>query len=191
MSESTHLDQFRLMAQYNSWVNNHIYELVATLSEEERQRDLGVFFQSIHGTLSHILLGDRAWLGRFATGTCYTFNALQDAKLVFEFKSLGQILYSDFGKLRRERAETDGVIEKWMQELEPEILLTRVHYSNPARGIEREHFLWFGLTHFFNHQTHHRGQVTTLFHQLGLDYGVTDFLAMYNLAKDAGVVLNK
>lgn len=185
MSESTHLSQFRLMAQYNSWVNNHIYELVASLSEEDRQRNLGTFFQSIHGTLSHLLLGDRAWLGRFATGTSYPFNALQDAKLVFEFESLGQILYPDFEDLRRERRETDQVIEAWIQELQPEMLSTRVHYANPARGIEREHSLWFGLTHFFNHQTHHRGQVTTLFSQLGRDYGMTDFLVMYNLMESA------
>ncbi len=185
MSESTHLSQFRLMAQYNSWVNNYIYELAASLSEEERQHNLEAFFQSIHGTLSHLLLGDRAWLGRFATGTSYTFNTLQDAKLAFEFESLGQILYPDFEDLRRERRETDQVIEAWMQELQPEMLSTRVHYANPARRIEREHSLWFGLTHFFNHQTHHRGQVTTLLSQLGRDYGMTDFLVMYNLMEGA------
>ncbi|APB33139.1 hypothetical protein GlitD10_0823 [Gloeomargarita lithophora Alchichica-D10] len=184
MTESTHLSQFRLMAQYNSWANNKIYDLVASLTEEERQRNLGAFFESIHGTLNHILLGDRAWLGRFATGTCYTFRSLQNEKLVFQLESLAQILYTNFAELRYERSETDRVIEKWMQELETEMLSTRVYYSNPARGIEREHSLWFGLTHFFNHQTHHRSQATTLLHQLGRDYGVTDFLAMYDVAKE-------
>lgn len=185
MAESTHLKQFRLMAQYNLWANSKIYDLVASLTEAERQRDLGAFFESIHGTLNHVLLGDRAWLGRFATGTCYKFPALQNAKLIFNVESLAQILYSDFAELRRERSETDQVIETWMQELEPEMLSTRVHYANPARGIEREHCLWFGLAHFFNHQTHHRSQVTTLLHQLGHDYGMTDFLVMYDLAKEA------
>lgn len=185
MSESTHLSQFCLMAQYNSWVNNHIYELAASLSEEKRQRNLGTFFKSIHGTLNHLLLVDRVWLGRFATGSGYTFNALRDANLVFEFESLGQILYADFIDLRRERMETDKVIEKWMQELEPEMLLAHVHYFSSTLKIELEHPLWFALTHFFNHQTHHRGQVTTLFSQLGQDYGITDFFAMYNLVKDA------
>jgi uncharacterized damage-inducible protein DinB len=174
----------RVMAQYNSWVNNKIYDLVTSLSEEERQRNLGTFFRSIHGTLNHILLADRAWLGRFSTSTRYTFPALQEAKLVFKFDSLAQILYADFAELCHERIETDKVIEKWMQELEPEILSTRVHYSNISRGIEREHSLWFGLTHFFNHQTHHRSQVTTLIYQLGQDYGVTDFLAMYDFSKE-------
>jgi uncharacterized damage-inducible protein DinB len=183
-TESTHLNQFRLMSQYNSWSNSKLYDLVATLTEEERQHNFGAFFKSIHGTLNHILLGDRAWLGRFAMATSYTFHALQDAQLVFEFESLAQILYADFSELRHERTETDQVIERWMQELEPEMLSARVYYSNPARGIEREHSLWFGLTHLFNHQTHHRSQVTTLLHQMGHDYGVTDLIALYDVAKE-------
>lgn len=103
---------------------------------------------------------------------------------MFQFESLSQILYTDFAELQHERSETDRVIEAWMQELEPEMLSTRVYYCNPTRGIEREHSLWFGLTHFFNHQTHHRSQVTTLLHQLGRDYGLTDFLAMYDIARE-------
>lgn len=185
MSDSTHLSQFRLMSQYNSWANNQIYDIAASLTEKERERNLGAFFGSIHGTLNHLLLTDRVWLGRFATSTCYTFQALQDAKLLLDYESLGQILYTDFAELRHERNQTDGVIEKWMQELEPEMLSTSMRYRNVARQIEREHSLWFALAHFFNHQTHHRSQVTTLFHQLGRDYGVTDFLAMYDLAKDS------
>lgn len=185
MSDSAHLSQFRLFARYNSWVNTRIYDLVQSLPDEERKRDLGAFFHSIHGTLNHLLLSDRAWLGRFSTGAGHTFRAFQDAKLIFEFESLSQILYSDFEELRRERSQTDAVIEQWMQELQPEMLISRVHYSNPARKTEREHSLWFGLMTFFNHQTHHRGQITTLLHQLGQDYGMMDFLAMYNLARDA------
>jgi uncharacterized damage-inducible protein DinB len=184
MEQSTHLTQFRLMAQYNSWANNKVYELVDSLTEAEQKRNLNTFFGSICGTLNHLLLGDRAWLGRFSSGTNYRFYALQDAKLVFEFESLAQILYPDFIELRHERIETDRVIENWLEELEPEMLSTRLHYANPKRGIDREHSLWFGLTHFFNHQTHHRGQLTTLLHQLGKDYGVTDFLAMYELARE-------
>ena len=184
MSEPTHLNQFRCLAQYNSWSNDRLYRLVASLPETERQRNLGAFFESIHGTLNHLLLGDRIWLGRFATSTCHQFSALQTAKLVFEFESLEQILYSDFAELWHERTETDRAIEQWMNELEPEMLSARVHYRNAARGIERNHSLWFGLTHLFNHQTHHRSQATTLLQQLGYDYGATDFLVMYDLAKD-------
>jgi uncharacterized damage-inducible protein DinB len=184
MTESNHLNQFRLMARYNSWVNANIYNIVATLTAAERQQNLNTFFKSIHGTLNHLLLADRAWLGRFATGTEHKFPALQAAKLVFEIESLSQILYTDFDELRHERQETDRTIEQWLQELEPELLSARVRYTNVRKSIDREHSLWFGLTHFFNHQTHHRAQVTTMLHQLDRDYGTTDFLAMYDLARD-------
>ncbi|HLO84655.1 MAG TPA: DinB family protein [Nostocaceae cyanobacterium] len=184
MSESTHINQFRLMSRYNTWMNNQIYHLAASLTEEERKRDLGGFFKSIHGTLNHLLLTDRIWLGRFATSTKYTFPSLQSVTLVFNYESLDQILYTDFTELHSQRQETDQVIEHWTQELEPEILLTTMRYRN-ARNIEREHPLWFAVAHFFNHQTHHRSQVTTLLHQLGQDYGVTDFIAMYDVARDA------
>ena len=33
---------------------------------------------------------------------------------------------------------------------------------------------WLTMTHFFNHQTHHRGQITDLISRLGYDFGVTD-----------------
>jgi uncharacterized damage-inducible protein DinB len=56
-----------------------------------------------------------------------------------------------------------------------------MRYRNFSKGQEREHPLWFALAHLFNHQTHHRSQVTTLLHQLGRDYGVTDFIAIYEL----------
>jgi uncharacterized damage-inducible protein DinB len=184
MTESTHLNQFCLMARYNTWANNRLYELVTPLSEGERQRHLGAFFKSIHGTLNHLLLSDRAWLTRFATTTSYRFASLQEAKLILDCQDLGEILYSDFTELKKERSQTDKAIEDWTNELTPEILSARMQYSTITQGIEREHSLWFALTHFFNHQTHHRSQVTTLLYQLGFDYGATDFLAMYELVKD-------
>jgi uncharacterized damage-inducible protein DinB len=86
--------------------------------------------------------------------------------------------------LRQQRSQTDLVIENWTLELTPEILSARMKYTNITKGIDREHSLWFALAHFFNHQTHHRSQVTTLLYQQGINYGVTDFLAMYDLARD-------
>lgn len=184
MPDSAHLKQFLLMSQYNSWVNERLYELVASLPDGERQRDLGAFFQSIQGTLNHLLLTDRLWLGRFATSTPYTFSTLQEATLMFECESLKQVLYPNFAELRSERSHTDRIIEQWMQALLPEMLSVPMRYYNNARTIEREHSLWFGLTHFFNHQTHHRSQATTLLAQLGHAYGTTDVLALYELASD-------
>jgi uncharacterized damage-inducible protein DinB len=180
MLPSTHLTQFQLMAAYNSRSNRQMYDLVASLPAIDRQRDLGSFFKSIEGTLNHILLGDRAWLGRFATGTDFQFSSLQNTKLVFEFADLSDILCPDFDELRREREATDMAIESWLLEIDPAALAAKLSYQNVTRKVHREHSLWFGIAHLFNHQTHHRGQISTMLSQLGYDYGVTDFIAMYD-----------
>ena len=59
------LDTFRTMAHYNRWMNERLYAVCAEIPDGERRRDRGAFFKSIHGTLNHLLLGDRLWMGRF------------------------------------------------------------------------------------------------------------------------------
>ena len=62
---------FTTMARYNRWMNGRVYACCAELSDEERKKDRGAFFESIHGTLNHIILGDLIWIGRF-TGKAFT-----------------------------------------------------------------------------------------------------------------------
>jgi len=171
----THQDQFRGFARYNQEFNSRLYELVAKLPEAERMKDLGAFFGSIHGTLNHILLADRIWLGRFSRAL-ENFDSLNDANLVHEFSSLRQELCASFEELAAERRETDEVILRWVEELDDEVLAAPMKYRN-TQGHAREHPVWLAVIHMFNHQTHHRGQLTTLLHQLGHDPGVTDYVA--------------
>jgi uncharacterized damage-inducible protein DinB len=158
-------DHFRLMAGYNRWMNEKLYTICGKLSDEERKRDRAAFFRSIHGTLNHLLLGDRAWLGRF-TGR------------PLSFRSLDEELYADFGELRRERASMDAEIEEFCRDLTEERLSATIEYATTA-GKRYSHPLAPALVHLFNHQTHHRGQVTTLLSQLGIDPGATDVIAYY------------
>lgn len=151
------------MAKYNRWMNEKLYALAATLTDEERKRPMGAFFGSIHGTFNHLLLADRVWLARCSGG---------DAPRV---KSLADELFSDFDELRRERAATDAAIEGYAAALEPEQLTSTLVYRT-SKGHPMSHELWIALSHWFNHQTHHRGQATTFFSQLGHDFGVTDAL---------------
>ena len=163
------VDGFRLMAGYNRWINEKLYALCATLSDEERKRDRRAFFRSIHGTLNHLLLGDRAWLGRF-TGHPVSFRGLD------------QEIYADFDELRRERAKTDGAIEEFCRDLTEEQLTADITYATQA-GKQYTHPLAPALTHLFNHETHHRGQLTTLLTQLGVDPGGTDVILYYREKK--------
>jgi len=168
-------DQIRGFARYNREFNLSLFRLAAALSDEERNRDMGAFFGSIQGTLNHLLLTDRIWLGRFAEAMP-ELESLKGADLIYEFSSLRQPVCSDFESLFRERQATDEVISDWAHELTEAGLARTMSYRNSA-GQQREHPVWLAVTHMFNHQTHHRGQVTTLLHQLGHDPGVTDYLA--------------
>jgi uncharacterized damage-inducible protein DinB len=158
------VDQYAFLARYNRWMNEKLYELAAKLSEEERRRPMGAFFGSIHGTLNHILLGDRIWLSRLGAGERPAFTSMNDE------------LFADFETLRRERAGIDEVILSYVASLDEAQLAAPMTYKM-SRG-EQTHPAWFALTHFFNHQTHHRGQITTLFMQLGHDPGLTDLIAL-------------
>jgi uncharacterized damage-inducible protein DinB len=153
------------MALYNRWMNERLYECCARLPNDVRKKDTGAFFKSIHGTLNHLLLADRVWLGRF-TGKPFVVS------------SLAQELYADFDELRSERARTDAFIIEWVGSLDERSLARELIYTTIVNPQQRHTPFWFTLAHFFNHQTHHRGQLTTLLHQQGIDPGVTDLLAL-------------
>ncbi|MBA2689542.1 MAG: damage-inducible protein DinB [Burkholderiales bacterium] len=155
------VDYFTTMARYNRWMNDRLYQLCNELGDEERKKDRGAFFKSIHGTLNHILLGDRLWLGRFR-GKPYSAA------------SLDQELYSDFDALRLERAATDRDITAWASALTEQKLDSPLTYIALSTGEQRSMSYWLAAMQLFNHQTHHRGQLTTLLRQAGKDPGVTD-----------------
>jgi uncharacterized damage-inducible protein DinB len=173
----TPLHHYAAMARYNRWMNEKLYALAAKLSDEERKRNLGAFFGSLHGTLNHLLLADRIWLGRFV-GEASRFFPRDASGAVVPVKALSQELYADFEELSRERVKTDQDIAEYVATLTQADLDRTFEYSSMA-GAAQSHALWWALSHFFNHQTHHRGQATTLFMQLGHDPGATDLLVMF------------
>lgn len=159
------------MARYNRWMNEKLYAVAAELTDAERKEDRGAFFGSVHRTFNHILVGDRVWLGRF-NGVVLPEGEFGPGGI----RSLDQELYTDFEELRRERAKTDDAVDAYVATLTNEKLSANLRYLR--RGAPMEFPLWHAVAHFFNHQTHHRGQITTLLMQLGRDPGVTDLVAM-------------
>lgn len=151
----------QLMAQYNEWMNSRLYALCASLPDAELRKDRGAFFKSIYATLNHIAYGDLAFLSRF-TG---------DPSVV---PDPGADLFGTFGALRAERAALDQRILAWSASLSPAWLAEPLTYRSKIDGKTRTVPKWVLVTHMFNHQTHHRGQVTTLLSQMGLDVGPTD-----------------
>ena len=171
----TLLESYQRLAEYNSWMNETLYESCGRLTDDERKRDLGAFFRSIHGTLNHLLMVDHAWLLR-CTNDPERYSPRDATGNAIRIASLDQILYEEFKALRAQRRKTDRLLEVWLASLDDASVQGFIEYKG-SRGSQR-HPLWWVLTHLFNHQTHHRGQVTTLVKQLGHDPGVTDLIWM-------------
>jgi uncharacterized damage-inducible protein DinB len=177
------LDWAGSLARYNRWMNDRLYDVAGRLTDDDRRRDLGAFFRSVHGTLEHLLMADRLWLGRFARGgpgaaALAGAAILENSDLALDpGSSPAPELWPDFGVLRRERAATDESILGWAAQLSSRDLDAFFAYRT-VRGDRRRHPGGQAVLHFFNHQTHHRGQVTDLLMRLGRDPGVTDLLVM-------------
>ena len=179
--DTAFLDNYRLLARYNSWMNQRLYQACDGLSDEERKRERGAFFGSLHRTLNHLVVADQIWLRRFAQSgldQATPFPSLNGSVLDLPPGSgLDTVVFDDWHSLRTKREQLDGAIEAWMAGMPEGFAHATMRYSN-TRGVERAHPAWQAITHFFNHQTHHRAQAVTLLTQAGVDLGVTDLIAL-------------
>lgn len=151
----------QLMARYNRWMNERLFALLSLVPGEERIRDRGAFFGSMHATLNHLLWGDRMWLGRFVDEPCTV-------------PAFGVDMYPDFVELSHERAITDRNICSWSGNVTASWLAGALGYVSKVDGRARELPRAVAALQLFNHGTHHRGQLTTLIKQAGYDPGETD-----------------
>ncbi|MCW5749202.1 MAG: damage-inducible protein DinB, partial [Alphaproteobacteria bacterium] len=145
---------WRQYARYNTLANGRLYGACAEVDDAVRKRDVGAFFGSLHGTLNHLLLGDRIWMARFAGETVPSTG-------------LDAILFEDFTVLSAERREMDARIERFFATPPDGFWRRPLRYvNNEGRVFEDAPPLI--VPHFFNHQTHHRGQAHALLSLLGL-----------------------
>ncbi|ETX11144.1 diguanylate cyclase [Marinomonas ushuaiensis DSM 15871] len=165
---------FTLMAEYNQIMNRNLYDAASKLSVVELTTDQGAFFGSIINTLNHILVGDIIWLKRFAS---HPFVSLEYVRALPQPTALNTVLYADLEILKQHREILDNVIVQFASELNDEVLIQPLIYQN-TKGIEHQKNCAHLLQHFFNHQTHHRGQVSTLLSQQGIDIGATDLVLL-------------
>lgn len=155
-------DYAMAMARYNRWMNGKLYDAAATLSDTQRKADRNAFFKSIHGTLNHLLLGDQAWMQRLS-GQPVTMTAPD------------QELFEDFDTLRAAREAMDQTLSDWAAGLDPFVEASR-SFTFTSVVYQRDITMPYvvAVMQVFNHQTHHRGQITTLLSQFGVDVGPTD-----------------
>jgi uncharacterized damage-inducible protein DinB len=152
-------------ARYSRWQNRSIYAAAAKLPDDIRKRNMGAFFKSIHATLNHLMVADRLWLDRF------------EGLPTVGISSLDQELYSNFEELTKQRENFDDRLDRFVSSLTPDRIASEISYRRLSgdKG-EVTSRLEHCLIHYFNHGTHHRGQVTTLLMQCGVDPGVTDLM---------------
>jgi uncharacterized damage-inducible protein DinB len=136
---------FVMLAHYNRWANKRIYDAAEALPEADYRADKGAFFGSLQGTLNHLLVADQIWLRRFTgKGPVHT--------------RLDMILHADLASLRKARVAEDERIVAFIDGLTEHDLagtFTYVPITNPQQLTQPYEP---ALIHFFNHQTHHRGQ---------------------------------
>ena len=168
--------QVILMASYNEWMNAKLFEAAGRLAHAEVVQDRGAFFGSILGTLNHIAVADTIWLRRFSTLPAMQ-AALQPLDDMPTPTALNTLLFSELAGLEAYRKRLDGMINAWAAMLTDADLSCELRYAS-LKGIASHKRLGDVLMHFFNHQTHHRGQATTLLHQAGQDVGITDLIVL-------------
>jgi uncharacterized damage-inducible protein DinB len=165
---------FEMYAAYNVWVNERLYDASARIPDAEYRRDRGAFFGSLHGTLNHLLVGDRIWMHRF-TGEGE------------EPSELDGILYDDFAELRRQRRAEDARISTYIAGLSGRDLAGTLRYHSTRSPADLEQHLAPLLLHFFNHQTHHRGQAHCLITEITGEAPSFDLL-IYQRQTGAGMI---
>jgi uncharacterized damage-inducible protein DinB len=154
---------FQMFAAYNKWANELLYRAAAQMPDEDFRLDRGAFFKSVHGTLNHILVGDRIWMRRFA--------GEGDAP-----KRLDKILCQELEKLAIEREKEDMRIIAWVDGLTEKAFSGRFTYTTVTDMRTISQRISPALSHFFNHQTHHRGQAHALLTGFGMDAPSLDLL---------------
>ena len=165
-----------LLAGYNASMNRKLYEAAASLPPDEATRERGAFFGSLLGTMNHLMASDTIWLTRFALHPS-RFVALDALRGAQTPSSLTQPFGDSVAALRPQRERLDAMISGLAQELSDADLAQTLTYTN-SRGQAFHRQFGSLLLHFFNHQTHHRGQASTLLFQAGVDIGVTDLLTL-------------
>jgi uncharacterized damage-inducible protein DinB len=156
-------DYVRVMATYNRRMNERIYASAARLSDAARRSDQGAFWRSIHGTLCHLLWADQMWMSRFDGWEKPAARLAETGDFV-----------SEFDALRAMRQDADARIEEWVRQLDDASLADDLKWfsgaANKMMTADRREL----VVHFFNHQTHHRGQVHAILTRLGEQTGDTD-----------------
>lgn len=157
------MNNIALMARFNAWVNERLYACIASLPDADYRKDRKAYFGSIHNTLNHLLVVDRTWTSRIKG-------------VDHGIKSLDQILYDDFERLRAARKIEDAALIELVDGLSDGALRRPVTYRTMALDGSFTNRCDRILITLFNHQTHHRGQIHAMLTQQDINLPPLDVI---------------
>ncbi|WP_298863687.1 DinB family protein [uncultured Sulfitobacter sp.] len=155
------------MARYNSWQNSQLRGIVRSMDQVELTKDRGAFFGSIFATLNHILWGDTLWMSRWCSDVPAPIEGVVHTELT-----------PTIGAWDAERFRMDGRIRIWAETLSNVDLLGTEEWYSKASGQNMHKSKAICIASLFNHQTHHRGQVSQMLSQMGITPPVSDLIFM-------------
>lgn len=156
------------MARYGAWQNESLAAAADGLSDAARDENRGGFFGSISGTLNHLLWGDRIWMSRFASTPSPDRASIPESVQETE----------NWAAYRAARTEMDARIGAWAEGLDPNWLRGDLNWFSGATQREVNKPKSVLVMHFFNHATHHRGQVHAMLTAAGAQPDDTDLFLL-------------
>ncbi|KUJ85875.1 damage-inducible protein DinB [Ruegeria marisrubri] len=157
----------RQMARYNAWQNRQLAGCLAALDPKELTKDRGAFFGSILGTANHLLWADWLWVSRFDGGPEPGGGIPESVSIC-----------ADLEEWRPTRLQTDARIADWVDKLEDAALTGELTWHSAVLGQDVTRPYALCVVHFFNHQTHHRGQLHQMLTEAGAEAPVSDLVFM-------------
>ena len=150
------LETLRELYDYNYWARDRQLEACAALSEEQFLRPMGNSFSSVRDTLAHLLFAEWVWQERWHGKSPTETEALAVAGDKFP----------NLAALREGWRSVEGRVRQYLAGLNERALGQPLIYTN-LKGQQFTYPLGGTLFHVANHQTYHRGKITTLMRQLG------------------------
>jgi len=161
------IDALRELYDYNYWARDRQLEACAVLSEEQFLRPMGNSFSSVRDVLAHLIFAEWVWLERWLGRSPTPADRQQVAPEGFPTLSA----------MRERWSSLEGNMRSYLGRVEQDALEHPLTYTN-WRGQVCTYPLGQTIFHVANHQTYHRGQITTLLRQLGFEAPAIDYLVM-------------
>lgn len=152
---------FAVQADYQLWANDRLFAALGRVESNLLMSSQGLFFDSIQGTVDHLLLVNRLW-----------FSRLRGESIAVDFTTL---TYPDWNRLIETTQEEARELQLWLEGCDDEFFELQLTYVT-TKGEPQQMWIRDVLTHMMTHQVHHRGQISAVITRLGYSSLEMDYL---------------